>query len=647
GSGLYNEHGNWEGVYAMAFQDSHFKPMYTAGYSWKAIWRPAGDVRLGLGYTAGLMSRTDIFGYVPFPIVLPVASVAYKNFNLETTFVPGGQGNGNIFFIWAKWELGKPGEAIGTPARPVAPAVTAVASANAPFRAAQGGIGQRVPYGPVVEKGANAGAGAEREAAGGGRVGTPSGATSSSSLPEAGSRALDPTHPDTVYLSSQRMTGTAETEFIAEGDVELRKVGTQLNAERLTYWPIDDEVEAEGSVRLEQGGDVIAGPKMRLKLADQIGFFEQPEYVLKRAPKTASQSAAQTVYADTYADLRRTDPALTTAFAAPEGFDGGRANVVASATVPSTRQATQAHGVAERIDFEGENQIQLTNATYSTCAPGNDDWYAKTSSMHLDYDREVGEGDDGTVYFKGVPIFYTPWLSFSLNNQRKSGFLAPSLGTSSDNGIEFSLPYYWNIAPNMDATITPRLITRRGLQLNNEFRYLNTAYGGLYQGKARAEFLLGDRLRDGDNRWGFSLLHSQSMANGFSGLINFNRVSDDNYYTDLSSAISSTAKTQLLQQGVLSYGGGGWWSATANFQQYQTLQPDTKVPVPRPYRMLPQITLNARQPDLYRTDSSFLGQYTAFSKLSQMINGVTVDDPDGQRTVLYPQVAVPYVTPAW
>jgi len=76
----------------------------------------------------------------------------------------------------------------------------------------------------------------------------------------------------------------------------------------------------------------------------------------------------------------------------------------------------------------------------------------------------VAEGTDGTVYFLGTPIFYSPWLSFSLNNQRKSGFLAPSFGTRSDSGIELSLPYYWNIAPNMDATIAPRVMTKRGVQ---------------------------------------------------------------------------------------------------------------------------------------------------------------------------------------
>ena len=151
GSGLYNEHGNWEGVYAMAFQDSHFKPMYMAGYGWKAMWRPAEDVRLGLGYTAGLMSRTDIIGYVPFPIVLPMASVAYKGLSLEGTFVPGGKGFGNIFFIWAKWELGKSGQPIGTPARPEQPAPTELA--NTSFGAATPLVYQRVPYGPVLEPG--------------------------------------------------------------------------------------------------------------------------------------------------------------------------------------------------------------------------------------------------------------------------------------------------------------------------------------------------------------------------------------------------------------------------------------------------------------------------------------------------------------
>lgn len=445
--------------------------------------------------------------------------------------------------------------------------------------------------------------------------------------------------PRPVFLSAHRMGGEVDREFVAEGEAELRKIGTVLNADRLTYWPIDDEVAGEGNVVLEQGEDRVSGPKMRLKLEDQVGFFEQPSYLIKRQPKSASPVSGTLLGAGV--------------FDGPQGlgdWDSGFASpgqLLSSSAEDSKRTMTEGRGQADRIDFEGENQIRLTNSTYTTCSPGNDDWYAKTESMKLDYDREVGEGTNGTVYFKDVPIFYTPWLSFSLNNARKSGFLAPSLGTSSDNGVEFDLPYYWNIAPNMDATITPRVMSRRGVQLNNEFRYLNTAFGGLYSGEVNAEILPDDRLRDGDQRYGFSMVHNQTFANGFSGAINYNKVSDDDYYTDLSSQIAQTSQAQLLQQGQVSYGGGGWWSATATVQQYQTLQPDVDNPVEEPYKLLPQLTLNARKPDLYGSDVALYGQYTHFTREDQYLGSTFIDGISANRMVLYPQLSLPYVTPGW
>jgi len=445
--------------------------------------------------------------------------------------------------------------------------------------------------------------------------------------------------PRPTFLSAQRMQGEADREFVAEGEAELRKIGTVLNADRMTYWPIDDEVEGEGNVVLEQGEDRVSGPKMRLKLEEQVGFFEQPEYLIKRPPKIGTPAVGGATVAAVVDGPTGFDD-WDSGFAAP-------GQLLSSEAEKSGRAMTEGRGQADRIDFEGENQIRLTNSTYTTCEPGNDDWYAKTDNLKLDYDREVGEGSNGVVYFKDVPIFYTPWLSFSLNNERKSGVLAPSFGTSSDNGFEFDLPYYWNIAPNMDATITPRVMSRRGVQLNNEFRYLNTAYGGLYQGEVNAEVLPGDRLRDGDQRYGFSIKHNQTFANGFSGQINYNKVSDDDYYTDLSSEIASTSQTQLLQQGVLTYGGGGWWSATANVQQYQTLQPDSDNPVEAPYKLLPQLTLNARKPDFHSTDIAFLGQYTHFTREDQYVGSTFIDGLTAGRTVLYPQLSLPYVTPGW
>lgn len=405
--------------------------------------------------------------------------------------------------------------------------------------------------------------------------------------------------PRPAFLSAQRMSGTTEREAIAEGDAQLRKIGTVVDADRMTYWPIDDELEAVGNVRLAQGDDLVSGPKMRLKLEDQVGFFEQPSYFIRRESVVV-----------------------------PEPGRGMASNV-------PLRKTTEGRGQAERIDFEGVNQIRLTDATYTTCKPGNDDWYAKAGDLKLDYDREVANGSDAAVYFKGVPILYSPWMSFSLNNNRKSGLLSPTFGSTSNSGLELTLPYYWNIAPNMDATIAPRALTKRGMQLGSEFRYL----GETYRGEARAEILQNDRMANRD-RYAYSVLHTQNLGYGFTGAVNYNKVSDDTYFTDLSSRITNTAQTQLLQQGLLSYGGGGWWSATANVQSYQTLQPDPKIAVSTPYRLMPQVTVNARQPDLYRTDSSFLGQFTSFKN-------PTLTLPEARRTVLYPQVALPYETPGW
>lgn len=445
--------------------------------------------------------------------------------------------------------------------------------------------------------------------------------------------ANDLNAPRPAFVSAQRLSGVVDRELVAEGDAEVRKVGTVLTGDRVTYWPVEDEVEALGNARLQQGDDVISGPRMRLKVDDQVGFIEQASYFVKR------QSAKPEEPIDARWAASQAESEEGTGFAAPRTLNikPGQTKIKRQKPV---NEVTEARGDAERVDLEGENQIRLTEATFTTCKPGNDDWYLRANEIRLDYDTDVGTGHDASVHFLGVPIFYTPWVTFALNNERKSGFLAPSYGTTSDSGAEISVPYYWNIAPNMDATFEPRILTKRGIQLGTEFRYLNSAFGGLYRGNDVFEYLPHDREANRD-RWGVALSHVQSSTtNGFAGSLFYNRVSDNDYYTDLSSQITSTSKTQLLQQGLLTYGGGGWWNTTVNLQTYQTLQPDPQNPVTKPYRLLPQVTLNARQPDFYFTDSALFGQYTSF---------VSPDNSkiEGQRLVMQPQVSLPFVTPGW
>ncbi|MCU0299740.1 MAG: LPS-assembly protein LptD, partial [Candidatus Nanopelagicales bacterium] len=507
----------------------------------------------------------------------------------------------------------------------------AVREAASPPPVARGAPGA-TPLGPAT-------AAATREPAGGGQLPaappTPAPAAAPATRPADGpplslqaATTMQPPPaesdvPRPVFLAAQRLSGVLDREAVAEGEAELRKAGTVVTADRMTYWPVEDEVEGMGSVELRQGDDRISGTQARFKLEDQVGFVDQASYFIKRQPKVVSPAESEP----------------TTGFAAPRVIAIRPGQTKVKSDMKPADALTEARGEAARIDLEGENQYRLTAATYTTCKPGREDWYLSVADLQLDYDNEVGTGSDATLRFFDVPILHSPWLSFPLNDERKSGFLTPTYGSSNSSGIEVMVPYYWNIAPNMDATFYPRLMTKRGVQLGTQFRYLNEAFGGLYRGDALYEYLPHDRLADRD-RWGVALQHMQTTAAGFSGTVSYNRVSDSDYYTDLSSQITNTSRVQLLQQGTLTYAGRDWWNVTAMVQSFQTLEPDPKNPVSKPYRLLPQITVNARQPDLFSTDSSFYGQYTSFVHPEKAL-------VEGQRIVLQPQISVPFVTPGW
>lgn len=391
--------------------------------------------------------------------------------------------------------------------------------------------------------------------------------------------------PLPIFFSADRVTGQGGLETVAEGNVEVRKAGTVLKADRLTYWQLEDEAEAEGNVLLTQDGSRISGPKTRLRLADNVGYFEQPRYAITRVPS------------------------------------GGR-----------PEDAVTGYGEAERIEMEGENHYRATGATYSTCGPEDPDWYLKVSDLKLDYDQEEGVARHARVVFKDVPILYTPWADFPLNKRRKSGLLPPTIGGNNRTGTDVTVPYYWNIAPHMDATIAPRLMTRRGVQMNGEFRYLDHSYSGT----AHGEYLPSDRVF-GEDRSAISLQHVHNLGGGFSGSLNYNGVSDDTYFTDLSTRITSTSQTYLLRQGQLLYQ-GGWWHAIATAQSYQTLQDPAGPAIAEPYDRLPQILLNANQPDIHGLALRLNSEFVDFRHATLT---------NGRRLSAYPQLALPLETPAF
>jgi len=397
---------------------------------------------------------------------------------------------------------------------------------------------------------------------------------------ERAHRAQDP-----VVLRADRIEGVTGERSMAEGNAELRKGTTAVFADRLKYFEETEELEARGRVRIERGADVITGSSLDYRVDNATGIFERPEFTLS-----------------------------------PRSLHG--------------TQPVKGRGRASRAVFEGEDKYRLFDAFFTTCEPGNDDWHLNVRELDLDYTRDVGVAHQATIYFKGVPVMFAPYLDFALNNQRKSGLLPPSLGTSGKNGPEITAPYYFSLAPNRDLTVTPRLMQKRGLQLGADLRFLESTYNG----SAKFEVLPNDRVRD-RSRSALSLTTSYNKPGRMNGALNINHVSDDDYFRDLSSRINIAAQTTLPREGYLTYYGnwwhGGWWNATGRIQSFQVLQ-DASRSIPVPYWRAPQLTLNAGKQDLGAgLDLEFAGEVVDFRHPTNVV---------GLRSTLYPSLRLPIVT---
>lgn len=245
------------------------------------------------------------------------------------------------------------------------------------------------------------------------------------------------------------------------------------------------------------------------------------------------------------------------------------------------------HGRADKIIQQNQYIINLENSTYTTCDPENIVWYIKAATTELNKSEGIGVSRDASLRLFDIPIFYTPYLSYPLNNQRKSGFLPPSIGNSDQVGAELSLPYYFNLNPSYDATLTTRLMSRRGVALKGQFRYLLDEHAGQWD----AEYSPYDRSYGG-SRASIALKHTGKLATHWATDINFNQVSDRRYFEDLGNTLSVASLSHLEQRADALYSGVGWNFLT-RMQKFQTLDPN---PAARPYYRLPQLLLKTALP---------------------------------------------------
>jgi LPS-assembly protein len=374
-----------------------------------------------------------------------------------------------------------------------------------------------------------------------------------------------------LFLSADRIESTAPNIIEASGSVEARQGGQNFFANWLRYDTTLNLVEARGEVRLEQPALLVSGDSLRLDLDDYSGELTQPVYQLTAQP--------------------------------------GR-------------------GDAEHVDFIDENRFQLQDATYTTCPVDNDDWFLKVADLDIDKTRNVGTARNASLRFLGVPILYTPWMDFSLNDERKTGVLAPTIGTTERSGFDLLVPYYLNLAPNYDATLYPRLLSKRGVQLGGEFRYLLNDV----RGENRLEYLPSDN-QAGRSRWSAALSNFYRVnANTEAGML-FNRVSDDDYFRDLSNLISITSLSHLNREAWVTTQHANW-NAELRAQSFQTLQDSTAAPILEPYARLPQARFGMAQT---------FGSGLEFRLDSEATRFAHPDPtkPEGSRVLAYPTLRMP------
>ena len=390
-----------------------------------------------------------------------------------------------------------------------------------------------------------------------------------------------------TFVSGERISSRTDLETVVEGRGELRRGDMVIRADRLEYYQPEDLARARGAVSINRAGDVYEGPVLELKVESFEGFFLNPRYRLLK--------------------------------------NGG-------------------HGEAERVDFVDQQRALIRNASYTTCRrlPGPawmPDWILRAASISIDNEEDVGLAQGAVLTFKGIPVLPVPALSFPLSSKRKSGFLPPTFGVDNVNGVELIVPYYWNIAPNRDATFFPALLGKRGVDLGGEFRYKETDYAG----QLRANFMPADKLRD-SSRWGYNYTHSGTLPTGLAAVgnlgvsLSLNRVSDDNYWRDFT-RVSPWLTQRLLPNDLALSWSSGYFSTSLRLLKWQTLQ-DVASPIVPPYDRMPQIAARYARSNVGGFDFSVDADTTQFNS-----DRVLTGQANGRRLFSVAQVSRPWVAP--
>ncbi|HEV6968450.1 LPS-assembly protein LptD [Roseateles sp.] len=368
-----------------------------------------------------------------------------------------------------------------------------------------------------------------------------------------------------LVISGGKVSAQVDQSAQAEGGVELRYGELTLNADKLNYNVVDDLARAEGHVRINHQGNVFTGPLLQMYVARFEGEFLTPSFFLA---------------------------------------------------------ATGGAGKADVVKFIDNEHISATRGTYSSCPASGEqepDWQISARQLRMDLAANEGQADGAVLRFLGVPILAAPSLSFPLSSARKSGWLPPNIFLDNRSGLEFGVPYYWNIAPQRDATFTPFVMTKRGVGLDSEFRYLEPGHAG----RINLDLLPSDRVF-GHSRWDLKL-NNDGRFGDWRYRLKSERVSDDDYWKDMSRRVESQTPRLLASDFNISRQRELSWGVIdtyARLQRWQTLQgTDALAQFDSPYQRSPQIGVRVTT----AADEAVLDSFRPWGRKARLEGGLELE----------------------
>lgn len=394
-----------------------------------------------------------------------------------------------------------------------------------------------------------------------------------------------PISPDTVAVAAEEATSTVTADYghynpngdsVLEGNVVIDQQGRQIRADKITIDQTQTYASAEGRVQMAQAGLLAQSDQINYNLKTQQGDLHNSFYIAEEQ---------------------------------------------------------HAHGMAEKIARTSTNTLVLNNATYSTCPPEQaPTWKIQADEIKLNQETGRGETRGTKLYVKDVPVLAVPYFNFPIDDRRTTGILTPSFGFTNDGGVELAVPVYLNLAPNYDATVTPRYIGDRGPMLEGEFRYLTENFG---QGQIWGGYLASDNKYNDEDRKDFHFLHNWQINEQFNTNLEYNYASDKDYFADLNNNPNSRTDLNLRRAWELNYRNGiPGLRAQLKVEDFQTLDP-TIPDEDRPYARLPQFLLNYKTGNPQGFQIEFNHDTAYFKKDINNLEASTTDlnsyEPSGTR----------------